>query len=142
MTTTRRFTPNEGSVGAARSFATEAVAGLPTEVREAVALMVSELATNALVHGGGGFDVSVDRTEGALFVAVADRGSGRPTARTPGVTELHGRGLQIVDRLADEWGVAPTGGDRAGGKSVWFRLAVPATGRRPGAPAHPGRSRR
>ncbi len=121
MTTQERFDPNEGSVGAARRFVAGAIVGAPVDVRDSVALMVSELSTNALVHAGGAFDIMVDQTDDSVFVAVSDQGDGSPVLQSPESTEPHGRGLRIVDALSDEWGIsAPS--DR--GKTVWFRVAL------------------
>jgi len=122
------FDPVDGSVGAARRFVTGLIQDVPADVQDSVALMVSELSTNALVHAGGGFDLVVDRTEDSVFVSVSDRGDGTPALQSPESTEPHGRGLRIVDALSDEWGTsAPS--DR--GKTVWFRISLrsPGTGR-------------
>jgi len=124
VTTTEQFSAVDGSVGAARTFVTGLMEGAPTEIRDSVALMVSELATNALVHAAGGFEVSVERTDGSVLVSISDRGEGRPVLQAPPSSEPHGRGLRIVDRLSDEWGISPpaVGGQR--GKTVWFRLSL------------------
>ncbi|WUG91179.1 ATP-binding protein [Streptomyces sp. NBC_00454] len=79
-----------------------------------VLLCVSELATNALRHGvprGRGYLLRLLTFDGTVRVEVHDSGPGlsRMTERPPG------RGLAIVDGLADAWGVLP----RAPGKVVW-----------------------
>jgi anti-sigma regulatory factor (Ser/Thr protein kinase) len=69
------------------------------------------------------FAVSVDLTGDSLRVAVTDSGGGTPEAQPlPPASSPHGRGLFLVDRLADEWGVspAPDGPER----TVWFRVAM------------------
>ena len=81
--------------------------------------MVSELATNAIVHAGGGFAVRVERDGSIIRVTVTDAGVGTPVVQHPDEHEPHGRGLRIVDELSDEWGSEDTA---AHGKSVWFRI--------------------
>ena len=122
--TTERFIAADESVGAARTFVAGMMADTPQTVRDSVSLMVSELATNALVHAAGGFEVSVERSDATVFVSVSDRGEGTPVLQAPPSSEPHGRGLRIVDKLADDWGISPlSDGDRRG-KTVWFRLAM------------------
>lgn len=88
------------------------------------ALVVSELATNALLHGairGRFFRVHLTLTEFALRVAVSDpRGERLPFLQRPGADDCYGRGLLIIAQLADRWGVEP----RTVGKSVFAELSV------------------
>jgi anti-sigma regulatory factor (Ser/Thr protein kinase) len=81
-----------------------------------VSLCVSELATNAVVHGvppGRGFLLRVRYDGDVLRVEVHDSGGGWPCLAER--SDEGGRGLLIVDALADKWGV----GQRAPGKVVW-----------------------
>jgi hypothetical protein len=94
------------------------ISDAPTEVQDSVSLMVSELATNALLHASGGFEVAVDRSERTVSVSVSDRGDGTPVLQSPKFSEPHGRGLRIVATLSDQWGISGT----PDGKAVWFRL--------------------
>jgi anti-sigma regulatory factor (Ser/Thr protein kinase) len=98
--------------------------------KDSAVLLTSELVTNAAVHARTGIGLSVAVAEATVEVAVADRVSrlprpryqaGRqlPTARPPWLEE-RGRGLMIVEALADEWGIA----EERAGKRVWFRLAL------------------
>src|ERR1700680_595751 len=105
MTVRRQFGPVASSVAASRHFANDATSDLSAEIQESAALMVSELATNALVHATTGFTVSVERRGDYLRIEVADAGGGRPTVRSPQPSEPHGRGLRIVNELAADWGV-------------------------------------
>ncbi|MGO8961333.1 MAG: ATP-binding protein [Streptosporangiaceae bacterium] len=91
-----------------------------------VLVMVSEIASNAIRHTASGddgwFDVTVSVTGRTARVAVADRGSSSEP-RIPdgsGVPDAltGGRGLRIVDTLADRWG---HGGDELG-RVVWFEV--------------------
>jgi anti-sigma regulatory factor (Ser/Thr protein kinase) len=118
MTVSRRFEASEDSVGAARRFVTGIISDTPTDVQDSVAVMVSELATNALLHASGGFEVAVDRSELTVSVSVSDRGDGAPVLQSPKFSEPHGRGLRIVTALSDQWGVSAT----SDGKAVWFHI--------------------
>ena len=141
MTAERTFDATGDSVAGSRRFVAQEVADAPPAVREAVVLMVSELATNALVHAGGGFVVRVDRDGSAIRVTVTDDGPGTPVVRDPDEREPHGRGLRIVDQLADEWGSVRSDGR---GTAVWFRIDTAAGSEGTGAPSrrtpsrHPG----
>lgn len=117
----RSFESSEESVAAARRFVADRIPDVAVEVRDSIAVMVSELSTNALVHAAGGFEVSVDRSDGDVVVSVSDQEDGTPILRTPDFNEPHGRGLRIVDALSDEWGVSSNAN---AGKSVWFRMAI------------------
>ena len=126
----RSFPAYAVSVPTARGFVTELLDGWPGRLQETAALLVSELATNAVRHGSGqDFDISVRLGPGddQLWVGVTDRGPGLPSARQPPVTDEHGRGLQLVGLLASRWGVRRARGSRT--KTVWFELT--------GAQAHP-----
>jgi len=128
MTTTEQFSAVDASVGAARTFVTGMMADAQADIQDSVALMVSELATNALVHASGGFAVSVERSDGSMFVSISDRGEGTPVLQAPPSSEPHGRGLRIVDKLSDEWGISPPPGGGRRGKTVWFRLSLHPSG--------------
>lgn len=88
------------------------------EVADAVALMVSELTGNAVLHTCSPFSVVLDRTSTQIRVEVNDGGPGDPVVRSPEPSEPSGRGLKIVQALAGSWGVLPSPG--AEGKTVWF----------------------
>jgi hypothetical protein len=83
-------------------------------------LIVSELATNAVVHAGTRFEVAVHFKPGTVTLSVTDSSAGRPATGDPSPLDPHGRGLIVVDALALDWGCSTT--TRAG-KSVWAELA-------------------
>jgi anti-sigma regulatory factor (Ser/Thr protein kinase) len=123
MRVQRRLAGVPKSVAQARQFAIEALIDLPEDAVNDVAVMVSELATNALVHAATSFAVTIDRRPHQVYVEVTDAGAGIPTRRSPGEMEPHGRGLTIVEELSDQWGTIHAAGEV--GKSVWFTLTVP-----------------
>lgn len=91
-------------------------------------LVVDELAANAVQHSNTPFDVRVSRQGGRLGVAVGDHAGAEPTVRGPSRARESGRGMMLVQALADGWGVLPR---RGGGKVVWTVLRE----RRPDADA-------
>ena len=92
--------------------------------RDEVALMLCEVVTNAVLHGGVGVDaeliIDVVSDEHAVTFTVHDRGSGflRPMLDQP--QRDRGYGLFILDQLAHRWGVRRT----PGGACVWFEALV------------------
>ncbi|MHB8691918.1 MAG: ATP-binding protein [Solirubrobacteraceae bacterium] len=81
-------------------------------------LLVTELATNAVVHARSPFSVVVWTDGAGVRVSVRDRSHVRPLMRDPGPLATSGRGLRIVDALAVDWGVQPC----TDGKTVWAEL--------------------
>ncbi|MCB5166740.1 SpoIIE family protein phosphatase [Streptomyces bambusae] len=87
-----------------------------------IELVTDELMTNVLVHTDGGGEVILRVTvEGRIRVEVEDGSSALPRRREAGDWAVSGRGLQLIDVLADGWGVEP----RGGGKCIWCEFAVP-----------------
>lgn len=85
-------------------------------------LLVTELVTNALVHTEGGAEVSASVKGARLRVEVRDGAARRPRPYVPSADDgTHGRGLVLVEALADTWGVDPPA--LGPGKVVWFELA-------------------
>ena len=85
---------------------------------ELVLLLTSELVTNAYRHAGTETRVSVRLDGDCARVEVRDVGRGEPELRPLDADRTDGRGLQIVDALADRWGYH----SNAGGTAVWFEL--------------------
>jgi anti-sigma regulatory factor (Ser/Thr protein kinase) len=81
-------------------------------------LMVSELVTNSVLHGGPPVVVAVDCTEDSLQVRVRDGSSELPARRDAEETDESGRGLALVAEMSADWGVDPL----EDGKHVWFVL--------------------
>jgi anti-sigma regulatory factor (Ser/Thr protein kinase) len=98
------------------------VGNLPGPLLEDAELLVDELVVNALVHGAGDIELAMELTSELLRVSVSDTGRGAvqmQPALSDGSTE-GGRGLFIVDHVADSWGVKRHAADS--GKTVWFEL--------------------
>ncbi|MBN0043402.1 SpoIIE family protein phosphatase [Streptomyces actuosus] len=93
----------------------------PDQVDSAV-LLVSELLTNVLVHTDADAlllaEVTGESGARRLRVEVTDAGDDLPHVRRPGELASSGRGLMLIELLADAWGVAP----RGQGKSIWVDL--------------------
>ncbi|EGJ75726.1 hypothetical protein STTU_2937 [Streptomyces sp. Tu6071] len=114
------FDARHQSVRRAREFAIRALDGWGLTSRtEDIRLCVSELATNAVVHGtarGHGFLVRLDIDDNCVRLEVHDSRRQQPVVREPAVTDISGRGLMLVAALSDEWGVK----DRTPlGKVIW-----------------------
>lgn len=82
-----------------------------------VAVIISELLTNALQHGAGTVTLCLARHGEGIRGAVSDHGSGTPRKSEAAGDAEHGRGLAIVDAYTTAWGVHPLA---CGGKQVWF----------------------
>lgn len=120
----QRLTPGDADGPAmARHLIRAAVAAWGARERaDEIELAADELMTNALVHTDGGGTLSLRLTaEGRIRIDVEDLSSALPRRREADDWAVSGRGLMLVDRLADAWGVEP----RGGGKSVWCEFAVP-----------------
>lgn len=104
------------SVAAARRFVADQLVGqcLPALVDD-VMLVVSELATNAVVHAASAFDVTVRSVGRRVIIEIRDDSQLGPV-RSNQPMGTHGRGIAIVIALSREWGVVL---DTNGGKTVW-----------------------
>jgi len=106
----------------ARDSPRHACAGLPGPLLEDAALLTSEVVTNSVKYAPGTLTIAIECTESAVEVSVADESSTMPTLREVGTDEVGGRGLQLVQLVAREWGCAP---HRDGhGKTFWFRVSA------------------
>ncbi|MDQ3987569.1 MAG: ATP-binding protein [Actinomycetota bacterium] len=96
------------------------------EVLENVRLLVNELVTNSVKFAPqGAIELRLVASDGSVRVEVHDKGPGfAPTHETPGLHDTSGRGLFLVDVIADRWGVRLDGTT-----CVWFEIDTHA--RRP-----------
>jgi PAS domain S-box-containing protein len=107
------------AVPAARRFTVEALAHLDEDVVDAAGLVVTELATNAVLHGSAPFRLVVSsQAEGGARIEVHDSSRAVPVRPRPGGDGMTGRGLALVDAVAADWGVMAT----EEGKYVWAEL--------------------
>lgn len=83
-------------------------------------LLTSELVTNAVVHARSTVQLHAAVQSGVLRVEAHDRSPRQPVRRDATRDSVDHRGLVIVSALADRWGYT----ELAGGKYVWFELAV------------------
>jgi anti-sigma regulatory factor (Ser/Thr protein kinase) len=122
----REFSGHAEQVAAARRFVASAIhAAGPA--RDVSRLLVSEAATNALLHSGSGdggtFAVEYLISDHLLRVEVHDGGAPTgPRRRVHHVESMTGRGLDLFDALSDRWGVDGT----PAGRTVWFELDLDA----------------
>ena len=114
--------PLAASVPTARRFV-ESVLGRwgATEILEDVQLLASELVTNAVVHARTTIELVLTQCHDVVRLEVHDR----RVSLEPVTPVERGRGLQLVEDLAQQWGIV----DDDSGKSVWLEIPYPATGR-------------
>ncbi|CAM5477539.1 non-specific serine/threonine protein kinase OS=Streptomyces aurantiogriseus OX=66870 GN=GCM10010251_24410 PE=3 SV=1 [Streptomyces aurantiogriseus] len=122
--------PDPAEVGRARRWARSRLAGSGIGVDEALAetliLLVSELVTNAVVHTGGPAVLRLslpgvaagESGEAPVRLEVTDSSTRAPVPRCPDDDATGGRGLALVDGLADRWGWTVEGP----GKRIWCEL--------------------
>ena len=111
----------------ARQFVVAALAGAGWRDQQRLdhlALVTSELVTNAVVHAGTALEVGVSCNQHEARVEVIDGADARPEQARSWPWDTEGRGLVLVNALVDEWGVegldGKPGGTRA--KRVWIRV--------------------
>src|SRR3954453_2999192 len=129
--TSLQFPPDHAAAAKARRFISDTMRswGYDDSVADAQ-LLVSELVTNAVLHARSATRVTVERNGRTLRVSVFDRNPARPRLRELGPEAVTGRGLLLVDRIAQRRGVDTN--DE--GKCVWFEVEaeVEADGRERG----------
>ncbi|MGH8981398.1 MAG: MEDS domain-containing protein [Acidimicrobiales bacterium] len=118
------FEPTLHAPSAARTFVARTLGGAEAhDLVESAVLVVSELATNAVVHARSPFTVAVSRLPGSVRISVRDDSPALPAARDPRTARAGGRGLAIVARLTREWRSSTF----ADGKVVWAELDRPGS---------------
>ncbi|MDQ1356698.1 MAG: hypothetical protein QOF20_557 [Acidimicrobiaceae bacterium] len=91
------------------------------QLSDRLSLIASELVTNAIVHAGSDIEVRIVIDLRDVVLEVIDEAEGRPRPIPPSNSETSGRGLILVDALADAWGVTEVEGGV--GKMVWIRVS-------------------
>ena len=111
--------PTPGAPRAARLFLAEQVGPIDPDSAYAAALCASELVTNGVLHARTRIVVGVTLGARRLLVTVGDRAGGTPHTPPQDDERPSGRGLMLVEALADQWGVS----EERDGKTVWFTVA-------------------
>jgi anti-sigma regulatory factor (Ser/Thr protein kinase) len=96
---------------------------LDEDTLDTTALLTTELVSNAIRHTGDELVLTVALDSTRLRVGVSDSSHRRPQLVQVGSRDTSGRGLHLVEAMADRWGVDPD--ERGLGKTVWFELALP-----------------
>ncbi|MET9840024.1 ATP-binding protein [Streptomyces virginiae] len=113
-------------VGTSRRIAAGAMErwdGIPPEVAADTVLIVSELMTNAIQHGGGAdtpraVGLRIEHSDGHLLVEVTDSSSKPARLKSAGEQATDGRGLHLVEKLAIAWGTTNTN------HTTWARVST------------------
>ncbi|MFD8812890.1 ATP-binding protein [Streptomyces sp. NPDC059627] len=93
------------------------------EIADDMAVVASELVSNALKYTGGEAAVRLRLAKGQAQLEVEDGSAQQPAQRRVGAEDEKGRGLLLVEALAAEWGWRLR---RRGAKTVWASLPLPA----------------
>lgn len=116
------FPPDPASAGQARRFLDTTLRTWKCDALIDIAvLLVSELVSNAILHAGTSVRVVIKLADGRMRVEVRDGSARGPATKHYSSMATTGRGLVLVEELADDWGVDAS---RAG-KTVWFELGRP-----------------
>lgn len=114
----RVMRPEPESVPEARHFVLNLGWANDERTRDRLASLTSELVTNAVLHARTPFVVKVSVAANRIRVAVTDGSDAPPALKQHEPTAATGRGLRIIEAIADRWGVEPL----QSGKTVWFEL--------------------
>ena len=114
--------PEPRSASLARRFVAECAGAPKGETAEVLALLTSELVTNAILHARTPLRLGVVRHDGRVLVAVADRNLVQPEQQPYSADRTAGRGIVLIEALAERWGITKIDG----GKAVWFMVVVEA----------------
>ncbi|MFC9591226.1 ATP-binding protein [Streptomyces sp. NPDC056944] len=135
--------PDPAEVGRARRWARSRLAGSgigdDEPLADTLVLLISELVTNAVVHTGcpAVLRMLFPAEGSGVRVEVADTSDRPPRPRHAEGDDTNGRGLELVDGLADRWGWQPEGA----GKSIWCEVDRVAPVTPMSAALSPGRVR-
>ena len=117
--------PTSDSIPAARHLVLELLRAwdVPHD-RDDAALLVTELVSNVVDHVGGEANLTLELqlSDRWLRIGVVDGSSIRPVVQELSMERPRGRGMRMVQQIADRWGAD----DHLGGKRVWFELLPPA----------------
>lgn len=115
-----RLAPGEAGLSLARRFAVSVTESTGWhELADDIAMVTSELATNAVLHGERPIRITVETSADRLRIEVTDAGPGMPVELDASPELETGRGLAIVAALAQDWGAERLPGS---GKVVWAEV--------------------
>ncbi len=112
--------PAPRSAAAARRYVLERLGPLDSETAGTLELLTSELVTNAVLHARTPLVLGVARSVEHILVCVGDRNLLRPQQQPYSEERTDGRGIVILQALAERWGIATD----ARGKVVWFAMRL------------------
>ena len=119
--------PEPSSATRARALAREGLEeSCSSDTLDTVALLETELVTNAILHARTPLLLTVETLPDAVRIRVADESNEQPALRHYESDAVTGRGLALVEQLASSWGVEAT----PSGKAVWCEVPfgeVPST---------------
>lgn len=109
--------PHPAAPSAARRWVMDQIRGLdvPADSTQVLSLLVSEMVTNAVIHARTAITVGVTPLDGAVLVTVSDRNLVEPEQQPYSSSRPSGRGIALIEALAEEWGVVSDDF----GKTVW-----------------------
>lgn len=128
--------PSElASVGQARRFVRQTLSDWGMEsVEPEASQLVTELATNCVIHAGTPFQVRLSVDGQVLRLSVSDGSSRAPITKAHSREATTGRGLDLVAAFSDSWGITT----RPDGKTVWCTLGVASENGLPTSPSGGG----
>ncbi len=119
---TWQFSPDPASAHHAWVATVELLRKEGIEATDETQLVVDELAANAIVHAHTEFELSIELWAHGLRIIVRDRSKLKPAIKYPDPLEESGRGLFLLDNVADDWGYHPTDS----GKCIWASIRLAA----------------
>lgn len=117
----RTFGPDASEVSAARHFVAAVLEDWRLDCDD-LPLLVSELATNAVLHARSDFEVAVVKEADHVRVEVFDENTRLPSFAVAPPDAYSGRGLLLLRELASAWGVES---HSQVGKTIWFEVPMP-----------------
>jgi anti-sigma regulatory factor (Ser/Thr protein kinase) len=124
LTATVDLQPTARSIPTARRMVGELLtAWAAPHDRQDAELLVTELVANVVDHAGGESVLTLEVTLSGVWlrIAVVDGSAIRPVVQQLDHEAVRGRGMQLVEAIADRWGAE----DHQGGKRVWLELSPP-----------------
>lgn len=127
----RSFADTPDSPGAARAFVRGTLRSWDLDdLEDVLLLLVSELATNVVLHARTGYDVAVELRDDAVRLSVLDDSASGPVRRRTGLRSATGRGLALVETLTVDWGRTEDRKLAGRAKGIWCDVSLAAS--------HPG----